>query len=80
MSDNHHNEYLQKYADPILEKLVVELLMKKPTDDIVDFMVHWLNSKGAEIARENNAKADNFNAYGDVSDEYSEDEDGDEVE
>jgi hypothetical protein len=54
--------------------------MKKPTDDIVDFMVHWLNSKGAEIARENNAKADNFNAYGDVSDEYSEDEDGDEVE
>jgi hypothetical protein len=29
-------------VDPVLEKLVVELLMKKPTEDLVDFMVNWL--------------------------------------
>ena len=79
MSESVHNEYLQKYIDPILEKLVIELLMKKPTNDLVDFMVNWLKTKGEEICQNNNKNIDKFNAYGDVSDEEYEEMD-DEVE
>jgi hypothetical protein len=63
-------------VDPLLEKLVVELLMKKPTTDLVDFMVNWLKTKGKEIAAESAKVVDKHNAYGDVSDEeYDEMED-----
>ena len=79
-SEAAHNEYLQKYIDPILEKMVVELLMKKPTDDLIEFMRNWLQTKGAEIMKENLQTTQKANAYGDISDDDDYDEMEDDVE
>ena len=79
-SEAAHNEYLQKYIDPILEKMVVELLMKKPTDDLIEFMRSWLQTKGTEIMRENVQTTQKANAYGDISDDENDSEMEDDVE
>ena len=79
-SEAVHNEYLQKYIDPILEKMVVELLMKKPTDDLIEFMRSWLQTKGTEIMKENVQSTQKANAYGDISDDENDSEMEDDVE
>lgn len=54
--------------------------MKKPTDDLIEFMRSWLQTKGAEIMKENLQATQKANAYGDISDEDDYDEMEDDVE
>lgn len=70
-ADPNAKAFLAKKVNPILEKLVVELVMKRP-DNVTQFMVNWLQDKGANI--EKSLGAEGKVGYEADSDEDSEDE------
>eukprot|EP00825_Cyclidium_porcatum_P049133 TRINITY_DN841_c0_g2_i2.p1 TRINITY_DN841_c0_g2~~TRINITY_DN841_c0_g2_i2.p1 ORF type:complete len:375 (+),score=79.28 TRINITY_DN841_c0_g2_i2:148-1272(+) len=49
-SDKEGKEYLNKKVNPILEKLVVELVTKRP-QQVVNFMITWLQNQGQQIEK-----------------------------
>jgi len=45
MSDPVSKAFLAKRVNPILEKLVVDLVIKRP-DNVTQYMIQWLHDKG----------------------------------
>jgi hypothetical protein len=52
MSDPTSKAYLAKRVNPILEKLVIDLVVKRP-EGITQFMIDWLREKGEKIEKAN---------------------------
>eukprot|EP01017_Pseudomicrothorax_dubius_P015467 TRINITY_DN1781_c0_g2_i1.p1 TRINITY_DN1781_c0_g2~~TRINITY_DN1781_c0_g2_i1.p1 ORF type:complete len:377 (-),score=133.11 TRINITY_DN1781_c0_g2_i1:170-1300(-) len=46
-----NREFIDKKINPILEKLVVDLLINKP-EDVVEFMIDWITTKKDSLKRE----------------------------
>ena len=45
MDEKDNRNYINHKVHPIFEKLVVDLLLTKP-DEPVDYIIHWLQTKG----------------------------------
>lgn len=80
-----YKEYIHTKVDPIIQNLVVDLLLNRP-DDVIDFMVTWLNDKRSVYSDIKNKVPDSQtklkdqpNAYGEFSEPEDEDEEGDDV-
>lgn len=50
MSDPASKAYLVNRVNPILEKLVVELVVKRP-ENITQYMIDWLKNYGGSIEK-----------------------------
>jgi len=81
-----YKEYIHTKVDPIVQNLVVDLLLNRP-DDVIDFMITWLNNKRStysdiknKIPESQSKLKDQPNAYGEMSEPEDEDEDEDEIE
>lgn len=55
MDSQSQKQFLQQKVNPILEKLVTQLLKSKP-DNITEFMVTWLQQHGRKIELGNKQK------------------------
>ena len=42
------SKYIETRVSGMLEKMTVDLLVKKP-DSVVDFMIKWLDEQGSEV-------------------------------
>eukprot|EP01006_Ploeotia_vitrea_P037771 TRINITY_DN66169_c0_g1_i1.p1 TRINITY_DN66169_c0_g1~~TRINITY_DN66169_c0_g1_i1.p1 ORF type:complete len:121 (-),score=10.42 TRINITY_DN66169_c0_g1_i1:1404-1766(-) len=72
MSDPVSKAFLAKRVNPILEKLVVDLVIKRP-ENVTGFMVQWLQDKGEQIERQTMDHASK--GHYDVESEEDSDED-----
>eukprot|EP00331_Platyophrya_macrostoma_P014159 CAMPEP_0176432356 /NCGR_PEP_ID=MMETSP0127-20121128/15349_1 /TAXON_ID=938130 /ORGANISM="Platyophrya macrostoma, Strain WH" /LENGTH=381 /DNA_ID=CAMNT_0017814519 /DNA_START=25 /DNA_END=1170 /DNA_ORIENTATION=- len=68
-SEKEKREYIRKNVNPVLERMVVDILVSRP-DDLLNFMINWLQSKGPKYISGNKSVV--------VNDDEKSDEDEDE--
>ena len=54
-SIKERKEFLQNKINPIQEVLVADLMKERP-NEVVDFMINWLQINGREIEKEGQSK------------------------
>ena len=55
--DEMNKAFIDKKVNPILEKMILDLLLKKP-DSVCDFIMDWVKTQGRIIEKEIMEKKD----------------------
>lgn len=71
--DKENRDYINKRLNPILEKIILDILISKPPN-VVEFMVKWLKDNGKKVSEELQKKSKEKNFYGEESDSESDEE------